>query len=138
MKKLLVAILFGAAVVSTSTLVAPTVAHAQEASVLSVADAQRVSAEMGVSLESAVAEGLIAPSAPGASTYVVTASGAQRLGFTAAGPMAGMTPFQITAVVAAGLANIVGLAIVVGDDGPSSLTPETPETPMTPATPATP
>lgn len=103
--------------------------------VLSTTDAQRVAAEMGMSLDSAVSNGLMAPSAPGASTYVVTQAGASKLGLSAS-VVAGLTPFQITAIAVAVLANVVGLGVVVFDDGPDAIqTPETPETVATPATP---
>lgn len=146
MKKLLVAVAAGILIAPALGVVTASPAVAQQGSsiaqnaVLSTTDAQRVAAEMGVSLEGAVSSGLMAPSAPGASTYVVTQAGAAKLGL-ATSVVAGLTPFQITAIAAAVLANVVGLGVVIFDDGPNAIqapeTPETPETPGTVATPAT-
>lgn len=147
MKKLLVAVAAGVLLIPVLGVVTASPAMAQPAqqstataqnAVLSTTDAQRVSAEMGVSLESAVSNGWMAPSAPGASTFVVTEAGAAQLGLSAS-VVAGLSPFQITAIAAAVLANVVGLGVVIFDDGPDAVqTPDTPDTPDTVATPATP
>jgi hypothetical protein len=137
LKKFLVAVIAGSALLPALNLAVSTPAYAQAASasagqsaVLSTVDAQRVAAEMGMSLDSAVSQGLMAPSAPGASTYVVTQSGASALGVSTS-ITAGLSTLQITAIVVAVVANVVGLGVVVFDDSPAPVADAPPTTTTT-------
>lgn len=119
--------------VMTSSVISSAAAQAPAASgTLSQANATKVAAKMGKSLELAIQQGLIAP-APGG-TYVVTSAGASALGASgvALGPLAGLGALQITALIAGALAlTLIGVNIDNRDDfvppgaAPSTSAPST-------------